>query len=287
MNDKNSSMEKIDIDISGKEIKPNTQTAAGASFAKHKIIVMSGKGGVGKSTVATNLAYSLALKGHKTGILDLDLTGPSIPKMLGIEKIVPKIEPETKKLIPIQVHDNLIAMSLQYFVPSDKALIWRGSMRYKAIKNFLVGVSWGQLDFLILDLPPGTGDEPINIVQQIPDADGSIIVSTPQSIATQDVRKSILFSQKVNLPILGVIENMSGFTCPHCNNRVDIFGIGGAKLLAESMKVKFLGAIPLDPIIVINGDEGKPSILNNEKISDSFSKIIESIMRSIKNKSLN
>ena len=229
MDDENT---KVEIDISSiKNSKQSTQTPAGASFAKHKLIVMSGKGGVGKSTVATNVAYMLALKGKKTGILDIDLTGPSVPKMLGIDQEEPDIDPHTKKLIPIKVHENLVAMSLQYFIPEDKALIWRGSMRYKAIKNFLTGVRWGNLDYLVIDMPPGTGDEPINIVQQIPDADGSIIVSTPQQVATQDVRKSILFSQRVNLPVLGVIENMSGcvefikLTAINSKNSINFFWI--------------------------------------------------------------
>jgi Mrp family chromosome partitioning ATPase len=259
-----------------------TQIPAGASFAKHKIIVMSGKGGVGKSTVASNLAYMLSINNYKTGILDVDLTGPSIPKMLGIEKTEPEVEQDTKKLIPIKVNDNLVAMSLQYFIPEDKALIWRGSMRYKAIKNFLTGVKWGELDFLIIDMPPGTGDEPINIVQQIPDADGSVIVSTPQKVATQDVKKSILFSKRVNLPVLGVIENMSGFTCPHCHELIHIFGHSGAKTLADSMNVDFLGYIPLDPQIVIDGDNGKASVLQND-IREAFETIIQNLLDKLDN----
>lgn len=280
MNDEKTPSKSINISVKT-ESKEKTQIPAGASFAKFKIMVMSGKGGVGKSTVASNLAYSFSLLNYKTGILDIDLTGPSIPKMLGIEEKIPEVEENSKKLIPIWVKENLVAMSLQYFVPNDKALVWRGSMRYKAIKNFLVGVNWGNLDILIIDMPPGTGDEPINIVQQIPDANGSVIVSTPQKVATQDVKKSILFSKRVNLPVLGVIENMSGMNCPHCHKMVHVFGESGAKELAEDMNVDFLGFIPLDPQIVIDGDYGQSSVLH-DNLRPVFTSISQKIIEKLK-----
>ena len=256
---------KLESPFSSSQLDP--RAPVGASFAKHKIIVMSGKGGVGKSTVASNLAISLALKGFKTGILDLDLTGPSIPKLLGIDQAEPQSDPDTKKLIPIPVIPNLVAMSLHYFIGSDKAVIWRGSMRFKAIQNFLKGVAWGTLDFLIMDLPPGTGDEPITVAQQIPDPTGAVIVSTPQAVATQDVKKSVLFAQKMNIPILGVVENMSGFRCPHCNELIPIFGQNGAKNLAQEMNIPFLGFIPLKQEISSSGDAGKPFSTDSEDFS--------------------
>ena len=257
---KNSSTdESIDLELPSSSVgRSDPRAPVGASFAKYKIIVMSGKGGVGKSTIASNLAVSLARKGFKTGILDLDLTGPSIPKILGIEHVEPGSDPETKQLIPVPVMPNLVAMSLFYFVGSDKAVIWRGSMRFKAIQNFLKGVAWGQLDFLVMDLPPGTGDEPITVAQQIPDPTGAVIVSTPQAVATQDVRKSIIFAQRMKIPVLGVLENMSGFVCPHCGEFSPIFGQNGAKDLASSMNVPFLGSLPLKQEITESGDSGKP-----------------------------
>ena len=248
----------IDLGTSPSSNNSDPRAPVGASFARYKIIVMSGKGGVGKSTVASNLAFSLALRGFKTGILDLDLTGPSIPKILGIEHVEPLTDPVTKKLIPVSVSPNLVAMSLYYFIGSDKAVIWRGSMRFKAIQNFLRGVDWGHLDFLVMDLPPGTGDEPITVAQQIPDPTGAVIVSTPQAVATQDVKKSILFAQRMHIPVLGVIENMSGFICPHCKEFTPIFGQFGAKELASTMNVPFLGFLPLKQEIASSGDAGKP-----------------------------
>ena len=254
-----SSDETIDLGVGSSSFSSSDpRVPVGASFAKYKIIVMSGKGGVGKSTIASNLAVSLALKGFKTGILDLDLTGPSIPKILGIEQVEPESDPDTRRLIPVPVMPNLVAMSLYYFIGSDKAVIWRGSMRFKAIQNFLKGVNWGSLDFLVMDLPPGTGDEPITIAQQIPDPTGAIIVSTPQAVATQDVRKSIIFAQRMKIPVLGVVENMSGFVCPHCGEFTPIFGQYGAKELSKSMNVPFLGSLPLKQEIAVSGDAGKP-----------------------------
>lgn len=272
----------IDLGLStSSNSSSDPRAPVGASFAKFKIIVMSGKGGVGKSTVASNLAVSLALKGFKTGILDLDLTGPSIPKILGIDKIEPVSDPITKNLNPVPVIPNLVAMSLHYFIASDKAVIWRGSMRFKAIQNFLKGVNWGQLDFLIMDLPPGTGDEPITIAQQIPDPTGAVIVSTPQAVATQDVKKSILFANKMNIPILGVIENMSGFSCPHCNEFIPIFGQFGAKELSDSMQVPFLGFLPLSQDIAVSGDSGKSFVNSSSTGSKEFDEIVRNLLAKI------
>lgn len=274
-NENSSSNETVDINLDSSSVSQlDPRAPVGASFAKHKLIVMSGKGGVGKSTVASNLAVSLALKGFKTGILDLDLTGPSIPKILGIENVEPQTDPETKKLQPVPVLPNLVAMSLFYFVGSDKAVIWRGSMRFKAIQNFLRGVNWGKLDFLVLDLPPGTGDEPITVAQQIPDPTGAVIVSTPQAVATQDVRKSIIFAQRMKIPVLGVVENMSGFLCPHCGEFTPIFGQNGAKELSESMNVPFLGFLPLKQDIALSGDTGKPFSPDSKEFDEIVSNLL-------------
>ena len=268
-------------DSKSEAINLDWRTPMNLSFAKHKLFVMSGKGGVGKSTVAANLAYALALKGFKTGILDVDLTGPSIPKILGIESKEPLSDPHSKNLNPIPVHPNLVAMSLHYFVTPEKAVIWRGSVRLKAIQNFLKNVNWGELDFLVLDLPPGTGDEPITVAQQIPDGK-AVIVSTPQSVATQDVRKSINFAAQMNIPVLGLIENMSGYHCPHCDHFVPIFGQFGAKELASSMNVPFLGFIPLEHNIALSGDKGVPFVIDpDSNTSKAFFDIVSAILSSL------
>jgi ATP-binding protein involved in chromosome partitioning len=222
---------------------------------KNIIFVLSGKGGVGKSTISTNLASTLAQQKRKIGLLDIDIHGPSIPKMLGIEDKQPHIT-ETG-IQPIPAHPNLLVMSMAFLIQDkDAPIIWRGPMKMGAIQQFLRDVAWGKLDYLIIDLPPGTGDEPLSIAQLIPNATGAIIVTTPQDIALVSVRKSINFVKKMNLPILGIIENMSGFTCPHCGKNIDLFKKGGGQKAAKDFDIPFLGAIPLDPAIVIQGDKG-------------------------------
>jgi ATP-binding protein involved in chromosome partitioning len=226
----------------------------------HILVVMSGKGGVGKSTVAANLALAFSIKGKRVGLLDCDIHGPSIPKLLGIEKAVPEASQEG--IAPIIVPPNLKVMSMAFLLPStDSPVIWRGPVKMKVLKDFLGQVKWGDLDYLIIDLPPGTGDEPLSIGQLIPQCDGVIIVTTPQDVALLSVRKSITFARTLNMPILGIVENMSGFICPHCSQRVDIFGSGGGKKAAEELKIPFLGKIPLDVKIVESGDQGKPFVL--------------------------
>jgi ATP-binding protein involved in chromosome partitioning len=222
----------------------------------HNIIfVLSGKGGVGKSTISANLAATLAKQDRKVGLLDIDIHGPSIPKMFGIEDKQPQVT-ETG-IQPISAHPNLLVMSMAFLIQDkDAPIIWRGPMKMGAIQQFLRDVEWGKLDYLIIDLPPGTGDEPLSIAQLIPKASGAIIVTTPQDIALVSVRKSINFVKKMNLPILGIIENMSGLTCLHCGKNIDLFKKGGGQKAAEDFKIPFLGAIPLDPAIVIQGDAG-------------------------------
>ena len=227
------------------------------SRIKHKIVVLSGKGGVGKSTVATNIAVALSLKGQKVGLMDVDIHGPSIPKMLGLEGEM--LKGSDTGLAPIVYTDNLRVISVGFILRSENdAVIWRAPLKHKLIREFLTDVKWGEMDYLVIDSPPGTGDEPLSVIQLMEDADGAIVVTTPQDVALTDVRKAITFCRQVKLPILGVIENMSGFVCPHCHKTVDIFKSGGGEHLASEMGVPFLGRIPLDPNIVETGDNGHP-----------------------------
>ncbi len=226
---------------------------------KHKILVLSGKGGVGKSTVAVNLAVSLSLAGKPTGLLDIDIHGPSVPKILNLEGRTVQAMPDA--ILPIEAGKNLKVMSIGFLLASrDDAVIWRGPMKYRMIQQFLREVEWGELDYLIIDSPPGTGDEPLSIIQLLENADGAVVVTTPQEVALSDVRKSITFCRSLNLPVLGVLENMSGFICPKCGERTDIFKSGGGENMAMSMNVPFLGRIPIDPQIVDACDAGQPYV---------------------------
>ncbi|MCL1926464.1 MAG: Mrp/NBP35 family ATP-binding protein [Syntrophorhabdaceae bacterium] len=225
---------------------------------KHKIVVMSGKGGVGKSTVAVNIATSLMLAGKRVGLMDVDIHGPSIPTMLGLEEQSP-LPTEDGSILPIQMGDMKV-MSVGFFLRNqDEAVIWRGPMKNTAITQFLRDVEWGDLDFLIIDSPPGTGDEPLSVVQIIgsKNLDGAVIVTTPQRVASVDVRKSISFCNIVELPVLGVVENMSGFACPGCGTVTPILRSGGGKKIAQDMKVPFLGAVPIDPKVAEASDSGQ------------------------------
>jgi ATP-binding protein involved in chromosome partitioning len=225
----------------------------------HKILVMSGKGGVGKSSVAVNIAVGLALKGRRVGLLDIDIHGPSIPKITGLEGS--PLRQSEEGLMPIEYSDSLKVMSIGFLIRDHKdAVIWRAPLKHGLIRQFLTDVRWGELDYLIVDCPPGTGDELISIAQLLEDADGAVIVTTPQDVALNDVRKSISFCRQVNLPVIGVIENMSGFVCPNCGTAVDIFKTGGGEKLASEMGVPFLGRIPIDPKIVEHSDNGRPFI---------------------------
>jgi len=226
---------------------------------KHQILVLSGKGGVGKSMVAVNLAVSLALAGKKVGLLDIDIHGPSIPKILNLEGKT--IQAAGDVILPIAMTENLKVMSIGFLLRgSSDAVIWRGPMKYQMIKQFLKDVDWGSLDFLVVDSPPGTGDEPLSIVQLLENADGAIIVTTPQEVALSDVRKCITFCKQLNLPVLGVLENMSGFVCPKCGEMTNIFKSGGGEKMAKQMNVHFLGQIPIDPQIVRACDSGQPYV---------------------------
>ena len=226
---------------------------------KHVVIVISGKGGVGKSTVSSNLAMSLAMKGYKTGIMDVDIHGPNIPKMFGVESKVVAVENDL--LVPVTAAHGLKVMSMAFLIPEkDAPVAWRGPMKAGVIRQFLEDVGWGKLDYLVMDMPPGTGDEALSIVQLIPKADGMVIVTTPQDVALLDSRKSMIFSTQAKIPILGLVENMSGFICPHCGEKTDIFKSGGGEKAALEMGVRFLGRVPIEPGIVVSGDAGLPIV---------------------------
>ena len=228
------------------------------SRIQHKIAVLSGKGGVGKSTVAVNLAMALQNAGKRVGLLDIDIHGPSVPTMLGLEG--KSLDSCADGLLPV-VLDGLKVMSIGFLLQSpDDAVIWRGPRKMGVIEQFLKDVVWGDLDYLIIDSPPGTGDEPLSVCQLIGTMDGAVIVTTPQKVAAVDVRKSITFCRQIKVPILGVVENMNGFICPKCGEITQILPSGGGPQIASDMHVPFLGSIPIDPLIAIAGDSGQPFI---------------------------
>ena len=248
----------------GKSIKYNV---------KHTIMVMSGKGGVGKSTIATNLAVTLAQKNFKVGLLDADINGPDDPKMLGIEE-EKAFGNEEGKIEPAKTKYNVDVISMEMALPThDTPVVWRGAIRHKAVQQFLEDTSWENKDLLVIDLPPGTGDEPLSICQLIPDADGIVIVITPQEVALLDAKKAINFAKKVNMPVLGIIENMSGFVCPHCGQETDIFKKGGTEQIAKDYNIPYLGNIPIMPEIVQDSDSGIPAVANNDYIKKFFDRV--------------
>ena len=244
---------------------------------KHKIVVMSGKGGVGKSTVAVNMAVSLALQGKKVGLMDVDIHGPSVPTMLNLEHS--PLQTSADGILPISVGE-LKVMSIGFLLrdPSN-AVIWRGPMKMGAIQQFIKDVDWGDLDYLIIDSPPGTGDEPLSVCQLIDDLDGAVIVTTPQKVSTTDVEKSINFCRQLDLHVLGIIENMNGFVCPECGKVTHLFKDGGGRKLAEEYNINFLGSIPLDPNIATACDNGTPFVHKYAK--SETAKVVEKIINPI------
>jgi Mrp family chromosome partitioning ATPase len=236
------------------------------SRIRNTIMVMSGKGGVGKSTVAANLAASLARKGYAVGILDGDIHGPNIPKILGVENQTLKGD-EDGDMLPVEAYKNLKVVSVGNLLENrDQPIIWRGPMKHSIMRHFLKDVNWGELEFLVVDLPPGTGDEPLSIAQIISQAHVehtpyAVIVTTPQDVALLDSRKSVEFARALRLTMLGIIENMSTFSCPHCGHAIDLFKAGGGERAAHELGVPFLGAIPIDPVVVKDTDSGKPFML--------------------------
>ncbi len=252
------------------------ELAARLSQIKNKIIVMSGKGGVGKSTTALNLAVSLAMSGHRTGLLDVDIHGPSIPTMLSLTGR--EVLSDGKNIIPIAPEgiENLKVISIGFLLDkSDSPVIWRGPMKGNLIKQFIKDVAWGELDYLIVDCPPGTGDEPLSAIQLLDRPDGAVLVTTPQGVSAIDVSKSINFCNQLALPVIGIVENMSGFACPHCGKVTDIFSSGGGKKLAEKYEISFLGSVPIDPAIGTSCDDGTPYVkkYSGSATSDAFNSI--------------
>jgi len=246
---------------------------------KHKLMVFSGKGGVGKSTVAVNLAISLSRAGKQVGLLDVDIHGPSVPKLLGLEGRA--IETKGEAIVPIAFSPNLKVISIGFLLQDrDDAVIWRGPLKMGVIKQFLKDVAWGDLDYLVVDSPPGTGDEPLSLCQLIEDARGAVIVTTPQEVAVIDVRKCITFCRKLNVPVLGVVENMSGFVCPKCGEVTEIFKSGGGEKMAREMNVPILGRIPIEPGIVAACDSGNPYVLADpeSETAKAFEQIVSPLL---------
>lgn len=268
-------------DYAARQKKEDEMIQASLARIRHKIFVLSGKGGVGKSSVSANLAASLARKGYRTGLMDVDVHGPSIAQMMGIKDIL-EIS-ENHLLVPKQVTDNLKVVSVQALMQDkDQAIIWRGPAKTGMIRQFVSSVEWGELDFLIIDAPPGTGDEPLTVVQTIPEALG-VIVTTPQEVALADIRKSISFCKTVRLKTLGIVENMAGFTCPHCQKPIDLFSSGGGEKTARSQGLTFLGSIPFDTQVVVSGDTGVPMMLQDQatEFTRAFDKVVDNILKQL------
>lgn len=250
---------------------------SGIDKIKNKILVLSGKGGVGKSTVAVNTALTLKKKGYRVGLLDIDIHGPSVPHMLNIHEQTLQ-GTEDNKLIPVDL-DGMKVISIGFLLDSDnRAVIWRGPLKYKVLMQFLNDVEWGELDYLIIDSPPGTGDEPLTILQNIKDLKGAVVVTTPQNIALIDVRKAMDMLNQMGIPVIGIVENMAGFKCAHCGEMTYIFGKDGYKSLEHDFNTKLIASIPITAEIVKNSEQGKPAIIKDDikAIFDIIASEIES-----------
>lgn len=245
---------------------------------KHKIVVLSGKGGVGKTTVAVNLALSLSLAGKKVGLLDVDLHGPSVPRLLSLQGQTPHMEPNA--IDPVSYSRNLSVMSVGFLLPSNReAVIWRGPAKIGIIRQFLGDVAWGELDYLVVDCPPGTGDEPLTVLQTLGQDAQAVVVTTPSQVAIDDVRRSLTFCAKLENPVIGLVENMSGYACPECK-AVSGASTAGQELAAE-MRVPFLGAIPMDPELARAGDEGfaYPKVFPDTATAAAMAKVAEPVLK--------
>lgn len=269
----------------GKPIEQAMQEKAlhdAMSRVKHKLFVVSGKGGVGKSSVTVNLAAALAGMGLRTGIMDVDFHGPSIPRLLSLS--APVMADQSGRMEPLPCGENLFVMSMDALLEDrNSAVVWRGPVKSGVIRQFLTEVAWGDLDVLLIDSPPGTGDEHLTVMDAVPDA-RAVVVTTPQEISLADVRKAIDFLQRVDANILGVVENMSGLTCPHCGGMIDLFKRGGGEALAATYNLTFLGAIPLDPTTVVAADQGIPAVRlrQNSPAKTAFMELAETVRRLLK-----
>jgi len=256
------------------------------SKIKHKIAVISGKGGVGKSTVTVNLAMAFAMHGHaySVGIFDADITGPCVPKIMGVKG--QRLQAGPAGVFPAMGPLGIKVVSMDFLLPSDDApVIWRGPLKMRAISEFLSDIVWGELEFLFIDLPPGTGDEPLSVMQLIPEMDGVVIVTIPSEVSQIVVKKAVTFARQLNVPVIGIVENMSGFVCPKCGSEIDIFKIGGGKKIAEDLSIPFLGSIPIDPEICRDSDKGMPFIIEHSSspATKAFMEIVKKIENFLKN----
>jgi ATP-binding protein involved in chromosome partitioning len=276
-------VEAVNVELTA-NVKGSRAGAPALPGLKNVLAVSSGKGGVGKSTVATNLAVALARTGASVGLLDADLYGPNIPNMLGIDPSTKPVVKE-KRLQPLEAH-GVKSMSIGYLLHPEQAVVWRGPMLHKAIQQFLGDVEWGELDYLVVDLPPGTGDAQLSLSQLVPLA-GAVVVTTPQTVSVVDVEKAIRMFRQVHVDVLGVVENMAGFVCSHCRKETEIFGTGGAARLAEEFGIPILGRIPLDPAVRLGGDAGEPIVVASpdSPVSRAFSEIAGKVAAALSVKS--
>jgi len=280
--------EKVEeIDRRSKQIQEQQQRLRNRmNKVKHKIAVISGKGGVGKSTVTVNLAIAFAMHGHanKVGILDADIHGPSVPKMLGLTG--KKLQVGPAGVFPASGSLGIKVVSMDFLLPDENApVIWRGPLKMTAIRQFLSDIAWGELDVLFIDLPPGTGDEPLSIAQLLPEMDGVIIVTIPSQVSQVVVKKAVTFARRLGMPVIGVVENMSGFVCPNCGTKVAVFQSGGGKKMAEELNIPFLGSIPIDEKISETSDKGTPFVAEHpdSPASKAFKEIVEKVEAYLKN----
>jgi ATP-binding protein involved in chromosome partitioning len=265
--------------MQSREVDEEIRIAENLQKINNRLLVFSGKGGVGKSTVAANLGLALSERKLKVGLIDVDIHGPNLAKMLGVEGKT--IQPtDQNRIMPVAVTGNLSLISVSFFLQTmDNPVIWRGPLKMKIIQQFLTDVVWGELDWLIIDSPPGTGDEPLSIAQLIP-ATGVIVVTTPQEVSLMDSRKAVNFARALKLHVYGIIENMSGLECPHCGGNIEIFKSGGGERTADALGVPFLGRIPMEPRIVQLADDGKPFVVYfpDSPAARAFNDIVEKIM---------
>lgn len=280
---KSSDLTEAKMDIAENEKLLRTRM----SKVKHKIAIISGKGGVGKSVITANLAIAFSLHGHakKVGILDADIHGPCIPKMLGIRG--KHLQGGPLGAFPVSGPLGVKVVSMDFLLPEDETpVIWRGPLKMSAIRQFLSEIVWGELDFLFIDLPPGTGDESLSAMQLLPEMDGVVIVTIPSEVSQVVVKKAVTFARQLNIPIIGIIENMSGFLCPQCGEKYDIFESGGGKKISDDLTVPFLGSIPIDPMICKDSDKGNPFVIEHSKSSaaEAFMNIVEKIETFLKEK---